>query len=301
MSIPYDLKLRYIYNNLQLKFIEPYENVQVSFDIRNIYDYMNTIDNSDIDTYIDTSIKYNYLREIYLSETGNITDDEQQKLDDIIQSMLENKEYISCNLHIENKCKNIINAVDYIVSNDIQSINEELIIRLHEIIGKDIMENVGTYRDYNVRPKCISIFENPYYLWNTISKRIGKLIKFIDTELKKITIDEDKHSQIIQIIKLSTVLFSEFLLIHPFSDGNGRVARLLVQCIFNNIFHIPISLYTGGVLNGAREKYINVLERRDKTYRDENGLFRNKPDFLYGYFVECVHNHYANISTQICK
>ena len=56
---------------------------------------------------------------------------------------------------------------------------------------------------------------------------------------------------------VGVLLFSEFLLIHPFADGNGRTARLLTNFILRGTTFVPLSLY-----NKDRELYLKVLEDR---------------------------------------
>jgi hypothetical protein len=52
--------------------------------------------------------------------------------------------------------------------------------------------------------------------------------------------------------------FSEFLLIHSFSDGNGRVARLLTNHILRGTVFVPFSIFYT-----SRELYLRVLEDRN--------------------------------------
>ena len=60
------------------------------------------------------------------------------------------------------------------------------------------------------------------------------------------------------MIRLGSLFFSEFLLIHPFSNGNGRTARLLLSAFLKFEMVIPFSMYIS-----KREEYIEVLEKRN--------------------------------------
>ena len=50
-----------------------------------------------------------------------------------------------------------------------------------------------------------------------------------------------------------------FVTIHPFQDGNGRVARLLTSLIFIKYGYFPFTV----VREDAKVKYINALEKAD--------------------------------------
>jgi len=86
-----------------------------------------------------------------------------------------------------------------------------------------------------------------------------------------------KHSpDIAGCIAVGTVFFSEFLLIHPFLNGNGRVARLMLNYLLRRVVIVPFTLcghYNGYcaddggavVAQYARERrlYIELLNLRN--------------------------------------
>jgi fido (protein-threonine AMPylation protein) len=89
-----------------------------------------------------------------------------------------------------------------------------------------------------------------------IKNRIEKLFEFI---LKKYneSVELTPIDRMEFIIKLGSFLFSEFLLIHPYKNGNCRTARLLINAFFKiSGLIVPFSLYYN------RDAYILALEKR---------------------------------------
>ena len=56
-------------------------------------------------------------------------------------------------------------------------------------------------------------------------------------------------------------LHHRFIQIHPFQDGNGRVARSLASLVFIRAGGFPMTIRDAG---NEREKYIDSLEAADK-------------------------------------
>jgi fido (protein-threonine AMPylation protein) len=64
------------------------------------------------------------------------------------------------------------------------------------------------------------------------------------------------------MLRLGALFYSEFLLIHPFSDGNGRTARILFSAFIRDDIPFPVSLYS----HGGRDEYLAALvQRNDHT------------------------------------
>jgi len=127
-----------------------------------------------------------------------------------------------------------------------KKLDEEDILKIHAIIFKDIeKEFSGRYRQGAVRilgASCIP----PNYV--KVPKLMKDLILWIKTNPEKLN-----------PIELAAFAHYKFVEIHPFYDGNGRTARLLMNLILmQNGFPrtvVPVS---------ERKKYFSALEKADK-------------------------------------
>jgi Fic family protein len=112
--------------------------------------------------------------------------------------------------------------------------------------------NAGAYRTVEVGAAGSSVqYEKP----QNISPRLASLIAFTNTEYELLSSDIDKLAH---IICLGGFFFSEFLLLHPFRDGNGRTSRLLLSHLLRRHTIVPVSLY----LRSNCGYYIEVMQSR---------------------------------------
>jgi Fic family protein/DNA-binding XRE family transcriptional regulator len=102
---------------------------------------------------------------------------------------------------------------DYIAQK--KEINEGLVLKLHGILMNSIRPDAGEYRRHGVRITGVNLPTANYL-------RIPDLIPKVLVDIKKKSKD---------VIALSANVHSRFEQIHPFSDGNGRVGRLLMNAM----------------------------------------------------------------------
>lgn len=94
-------------------------------------------------------------------------------------------------------------------------INEDFILKMHEILIKGILEDAGRYRNHAIRIVGSNV---PTANFLKVPILMNKLVK----DVNKANNDAIKHvSQI----------HSRFEQIHPFSDGNGRIGRILIHAM----------------------------------------------------------------------
>ncbi|MCX6725689.1 MAG: Fic family protein [Candidatus Shapirobacteria bacterium] len=96
-----------------------------------------------------------------------------------------------------------------------QKIDEDLVLKLHGILMNGVRPDAGSYRNHGVHITGVNLPTANYI-------RVPDL-------MSKIMVEAGKASK--DIIGLSANIHSQLEQIHPFSDGNGRVGRLLMSAM----------------------------------------------------------------------
>lgn len=123
--------------------------------------------------------------------------------------------------HLE--AKNHQTALNYLFDHIFKrgQINETMILRLHSILMNGIRPDAGLYRQHAVRITGVNLPTANYI-------RIPDLMPAVINQAQQKNNDS---------IYRAAAVHSQFEQIHPFSDGNGRVGRLLMNAMFlkNNL------------------------------------------------------------------
>lgn len=105
------------------------------------------------------------------------------------------------------------------------ALDEELIKDIHQVVMENILEG-GLYRSYNVRITGAD-FTPPD--WTEVR-----------TAMKWFMADYDTKKPTFNPIELASYVHAEFVRIHPFQDGNGRTARLLLNFMLMKAGYQPV-------------------------------------------------------------
>ncbi|MBW6517466.1 MAG: Fic family protein [ANME-2 cluster archaeon] len=135
-------------------------------------------------------------------------------------------------------------AFDYIekIVGKKKKIDHITIQKIHEIVTAGILEEAGRYRTKNVR---ITGAKKTPSDWSKVVQLMDVLIENIEKSEKN-------------PIETSAFLHHRFVEIHPFIDGNGRVARLLTNLYLIGLGYSPIVIKTED-----RTKYYRYLKAAD--------------------------------------
>lgn len=134
-------------------------------------------------------------------------------------------------------------------------ITETLIRQLHELVVKATDEEwAGTYRTSHVVIAGSSHTPpEPIY----VPQKMRSLVQWIK-----------RHQSEMHPVELAALTHHRFVHIHPFFDGNGRTARLLMNVVLMRAGY-PLSI----ILKQDRKKYYHVLEKADHEEYEPYVLF----------------------------
>jgi len=149
------------------------------------------------------------------------------------------------------------------------SIKIPAIIRIQKIITNGLIEK---YRSGRIRKEPVFV-NNPKtrqtIYWPPDYEEAPKLLKELCDYL-------DKNSQIIDPLILAGIFHKQFVIIHPFIDGNGRTARLITKALlakmglntfnlfsFENYYNQNVSKYFTEV--GLMGNFYDIKDKIDFT------------------------------------
>jgi fido (protein-threonine AMPylation protein) len=132
-----------------------------------------------------------------------------------------------------------------------ESLSLETVSSVHRLamVGLLDEDQLGSFRTVDVCPSGSAFrYANP----SSIGPRLTTLMCWTNDKLT--LIQWASTDKLPMAIRLGAVFFREFLLIHPFKNGNGRTARLLLSMILKGFCVFPITL------EAERAKYIEIME-----------------------------------------
>ena len=136
-----------------------------------------------------------------------------------------------------------------------KNMNLQIILKWHKDLMQNTKEDIaGKIRNHDVAI-AQSKFKPPMYI--ELETLLNEFIDWYKEQRTKI------HP-----VELAALIHLKFVTIHPFSDGNGRISRLMMNFILKNhsfpLLDIP---YT------KRTSYYNALER-SQISGDENSFIQ---------------------------
>ena len=147
------------------------------------------------------------------------------------------------------EAKNHQAALEYLFSylyKPLPKISEELILKLHSILMNGIKSDAGFYRKHGVRILGTNI---PTANYLKVPILMNKLVKDINLRQK-------------DIIAQITEIHSHFEQIHPFSDGNGRIGRLIMLAM------LLIKNLPPAVIKQEKKRFYNNGLRKSQLSED---------------------------------
>lgn len=151
----------------------------------------------------------------------------------------------------------------------------------HRKLCEGLMENehLGKFRERMVAPAHAMgfAFAHP----RVIGKKLDRLLLFINEKFQGCTSLEES-------LVVCALFFSEFLLIHPYINGNGRTARVLLSWMLKSQTFIPISIALSR--DDTRSIYLRVLEARNQG---------EAPYYVARFVLECLWSNIRQVRSYL--
>ena len=161
-----------------------------------------------------------------------------------------------------------------------------VVLELHNILMKDCLRedgvsaNPGKFRTEDI---TVGRSGQPCTPPEKVPDRIQAIVSHYNNEQKR---DSDK-------IALSSWLATAFVHVHPFSDGNGRMSRLLLNWSLMS-FGCPFAItLQGGFIRKAKKNYFRCLEKSDLSRVSLPGYFTS-PRLLNTLVLESIQSTIAS-------
>ena len=138
-----------------------------------------------------------------------------------------------------------ISAIEELASQD-REITEEDIHRLHSLVLNGIDPSAGSYRKWGVKISGSTYTPPPS---SEVPERITALLEWYKENPDELT-----------PIELAALLMHRFSQIHPFTDGNGRVGRLLMNLVLIRAGYPFIT----NISYRDRARYLRSLQEADE-------------------------------------
>jgi Fic family protein len=189
-----------------------------------------------------------------------------------VNVLIESKERPSfCTGLVWKKVKNIYNAAMYLSKRDPLEMNIDSILSVHQYVADGLLtHSIGELRQRDVGAANTGITYLPH---RKVESHIRGLIEFVGNYIKRRY--SDTKESFLHTLKIGCIFYSEFLKIHPFVDGNGRTARLILGSLMQECGMVPFTLF----LNGSQETYLKVLQEAQ---------WQNNMNSLYTYILCCI-------------
>jgi Fic family protein len=116
--------------------------------------------------------------------------------------------------------------------------------------------------------------------------------------MEKVCIEYAKAKNTLQVepLILIPIFILDFLCIHPFNDGNGRMSRLLtLLLLYQNEFMVGKYISLEKIIASTKEDYYDVLERSSNAWHEN----QNDPMYFVEYMLRIILNAYKQFEERV--
>ena len=145
-------------------------------------------------------------------------------------------------------------------------ISEDMVLRLHTLQHKGTMDDAGRYRNVDVK---VGSYLCPG--WQGLPALMARFLKWYDGA-----------KEALHPFEFASLVHLKLVRMHPFRDGNGRIARLLMNFVLLRHGYPLLNIF-----NDEKLLYYMVLQKYDFN-RKERGFVRYLFEVFVGQYRECV-------------
>ena len=163
--------------------------------------------------------------------------------------------------HSEKMIKNNINAIEFVLNKDF-TFDENGVLDLWKVLSNDAVDNFDIQGDkYRIDDVVVADSMGNISFYAPAAEKIEDMMK----KLFEFVCSNDELNSFVKAV----IIHYYFVYIHPFCDGNGRCARLLLQ---NYLIESGLEKFRGisistGVLKN-KSGYYRALEDSENDYND---------------------------------
>lgn len=171
-------------------------------------------------------------------------------------------------------------------------ISPETICKLHLLAQGGMISDAGQWKTHNNDIIEISPYgDRKIRFTPTTAKQTPKAIEQLCLSYNDVT----QNSKLPELISVSTFIF-DFLCIHPFRDGNGRVSRLLtLLLLYQQGFEIGRYISLEKLIENSKEDYYRVLGESSAGWHEGNHQLLP----WWNYFLTIIKSAYQDLRERV--
>lgn len=144
----------------------------------------------------------------------------------------------------------------------------------------NFIEEIDNQGNATIRFKPMSAFETP--------EGIDRICKAFDEVLKKNEIDP---------LLLIPIFILDFLCIHPFNDGNGRMSRLLtLLMLYRSGYIVGKYVSVEKMIEKSKETYYDVLQESSQMWHEEQNNYLPFVEYTLGIILATYSEFISRVS-----
>lgn len=158
----------------------------------------------------------------------------------------------------------ISNMLMYLYHNYQKNLSHNMIHEWHRMLMKGRKDiSIGKYRTHKEPMQVVSgpVYKSKVHFEappsNKVQKEMSQFISWFNNTSAKNKIK-------LPILTRSGIAHYYFVSIHPFEDGNGRIARLLSMKVLFEHLNYPLLILLGNQIQNKKKDYYQALEKNNK-------------------------------------